>query len=323
MQNRIQLTIGIPVYNGSETISATLDSIIQQLDDNIEILVSDNASTDKTQEIVKIYASEYACIKYFRNDINVGGCKNLNLLFERANGDFVWILGDDDRIKAGGVKKVLEVISKHPELAFIFVNLSIWNRDFSVCYNDCFLKIEKDRIYQDANEYFDLIRQNAAFTPTQVINRRLWLELNSDLFNDTGWKTLFYLFLLLPGRKAYIIAKPYALFADGSTRHHKDGAFYYQIFDLIRLFNYLPKVGYNEKLCKNMIKSVLYNLPITIYSSKLNGLKINRMLLFRSIKMYGKYSYFWLFCLPIFFIPSNILWFIHNIYIYLKKTDCK
>lgn len=315
----VKLTIGIPTYNGAETISSTLDSILSQLEDNVEVVVCDNASTDETKQIVLKYTSQYSCIKYFQNDTNVGGCKNISLVFERASGDFVWLLGDDDRIKDGGIKKVIDVVLRNPELAFIFVNLSIWNRDFSICHNRRFLPLENDLIYIDANEYFNLVRQNAAFTPTQVINRKLWLEIDSHLFDNTGWKTLYYLFLLLPGRSAYVIGEPYALFADGSLRHHKDGAFYYQMLDLIKLFQYLPTCGYNDNLCEKMIKSILRNLPLTIFFSKEYGLKVNKKLLNNSISTLGRYFYFWFFCIPILMMPKKILCIVHNTYRYLKK----
>lgn len=319
----VKLTIGIPTYNGAETISSTLDSILNQLEDDVEVVVCDNASTDETKKIVLKYASQYSCIKYFQNDTNVGGCKNISLVFERASGDFVWLLGDDDRINSGGINKVIDVISIYPDLAFIFVNLSIWDRNFTICYNERFLPTENDVIYKDANDYFYLVRQNAAFTPTQVINRRLWLKIDSHLFDNTGWKTLFYLFLLLPGRSSYVIAEPYVSFADGSTRHHKDGVFYYQILDLIKLFRYLPACGYNNNLCEKMTKSILRNLPLTIFISKEYGLKVDKELLNKSISMFGKYLYFWLLCVPLLMMPKAIFCNIHNVYRYFKKDNFK
>lgn len=69
------LSIAIPTYNGAKYIREALDSIITQLDDvdeEVEIVISDNASTDQTPEIISEYQKKYPFIKYFRNDENLG-----------------------------------------------------------------------------------------------------------------------------------------------------------------------------------------------------------------------------------------------------------
>lgn len=313
------LTIGIPTYNGGSTINSALGSIVSQLQDNVEIVVSDNASNDKTQQIVMSYLTRYPSIKYFRNDKNVGGEENTKLVFKRACGNFVWLLGDDDKIKRGGIKKVLDVLNENPTVAHIFVNLSIWNRDFSICTNENFLSIKNDMILNDKDEYLDLLGQNAAFTPTQVINRKLWLEIKNNIFDNTGWMSLFNLFYLLPGRSAYIVAEPFALFADGSLNCHQQGAFLNQIFALIRLFNYLPTLGYDGKICEKKIKIMLRNLPLAILSAKEHNLIVNKQLIGEAKNTFGKYLYFWFFCMPVLLTPRRILRQIHNIGRYFKK----
>lgn len=311
----IKLTIGIPTYNGGETIEQTIKSVLENFKEVntecVELLISDNASTDNTSEIVLKYKSMCRFIRYFRNNENFGGCKNINLVFERAKGDFVWLLGDDDRIGKGGIKRVLDIISKHKDLAYIFVNLSRWNRDFSVCYEKKFLNLDRDVIINDSNRLFFMLRQNAAFTPTQIINRKLWLEIDrqkeSHLFDNTGWKTLFYLFLLVRNNKAYIIHEPYALFADGSKRHHTKGSFYNQIIELVKLFEYLPKIGYSKELSVNLLKGILKVMPLTIIYSKYYGLRLKKELFLYSSKVLGKYLIFWIVFLPILLLPTHLV----------------
>ncbi|MCM8788427.1 MAG: glycosyltransferase, partial [Candidatus Omnitrophica bacterium] len=112
------LSIGIPTYNGEEHIKEAIDSIIAQLDDigdEIEIVISDNASTDTTPEIVRQYAQKFNFVRYFRNEKNVGFDRNVDLLFERATGQFVWILSDDDGLREGALKKVLDRLKKYKD----------------------------------------------------------------------------------------------------------------------------------------------------------------------------------------------------------------
>ncbi|MHB1347581.1 MAG: glycosyltransferase family 2 protein, partial [Candidatus Humimicrobiaceae bacterium] len=120
------LTIGIPVFNGEAYLRETLNSVVNQVDqylsNKIEVIISDNASEDYTKKISIDYCSNYKYVKYFENNENVGFDRNLDLIFKRASGDFVWLLGDDDVIKYGAIRRALDLIIKSPELSVIFVN---------------------------------------------------------------------------------------------------------------------------------------------------------------------------------------------------------
>lgn len=90
------VSIGLPVYNGENFLAEALDSLINQTYTNLEVIVSDNASTDRTQEICREYAARDPRIRYLRNDENVGAARNYNLLVDEATGPyFKWAAHDD------------------------------------------------------------------------------------------------------------------------------------------------------------------------------------------------------------------------------------
>ena len=96
VMNKPLVSIGLPVYNGERYIESALDSILEQSYSNIEIIVCDNASTDRTQDILKKYMSKDSRISYFRHDENYGAAKNYNSTFEKSNGKyFKWAAHDD------------------------------------------------------------------------------------------------------------------------------------------------------------------------------------------------------------------------------------
>jgi abequosyltransferase len=142
-----KLSIAIPTYNGSRYIREALDSIISQLgdiDEEVEIVISDNASTDETPEIIREYQKKYPLVRYFRNDENLGADRNFDLAVRRTEGEFVWLFSDDDRIRDGGIRKVVEVITKYHSVAAIFVN---FEHVFSVkCSQDC-LRLNGDEFF--------------------------------------------------------------------------------------------------------------------------------------------------------------------------------
>jgi glycosyltransferase involved in cell wall biosynthesis len=90
------VSLGIPVHNGEDSIRAALDALLIQTYDNLELIVSDNASTDRTAEICQEYASKDRRIKYYRNDLNVGVYANYRRVVSLAIGEyFMWAAIDD------------------------------------------------------------------------------------------------------------------------------------------------------------------------------------------------------------------------------------
>ena len=91
-----RVSIGIPVYNGGRFIKEAIDSILAQTFEDFELILSDNASTDETEEICKEYATLDRRIRYYRNEENLGAAKNYNRVFELSNGEyFKWASHDD------------------------------------------------------------------------------------------------------------------------------------------------------------------------------------------------------------------------------------
>lgn len=90
------VSIGIPVHNGEGSVKQALDALRAQTYDNLELVISDNASTDRTGEICREYAAKDQRIKYFRNPTNVGIYENFRRLVILATGEyFMWAAADD------------------------------------------------------------------------------------------------------------------------------------------------------------------------------------------------------------------------------------
>lgn len=97
------LTLGIPTFNDCENIIQVLDSIkanvleLDQLDCKVEVLISDNASTDNTKQVVADYmrANPSLDIRYYRNAENIGGRANAFKVASLATGKYLWLICDD------------------------------------------------------------------------------------------------------------------------------------------------------------------------------------------------------------------------------------
>jgi glycosyltransferase involved in cell wall biosynthesis len=95
---RKKVSIGMPIYNGDKTLEPVLKSILSQTYTNFELIISDNASTDKTQSICAKYELIDSRIKYIRQKKNIGFYSNFKFVLDKSSGDyFMWIADDDIR----------------------------------------------------------------------------------------------------------------------------------------------------------------------------------------------------------------------------------
>jgi glycosyltransferase involved in cell wall biosynthesis len=91
-----RVSVGIPVYNGGDFIAEAIRSIQAQTIEDIEIIISDNASTDDTRDICLNLAADDSRIRYLRNEANLGGPANTNRLVHEATAPlFKWAYADD------------------------------------------------------------------------------------------------------------------------------------------------------------------------------------------------------------------------------------
>jgi glycosyltransferase involved in cell wall biosynthesis len=92
-----RLSIGVPVYNGENYLAEAIDSLLAQSYDDFEIVISDNASTDRTAEICQDYAARDARVRYHRNANNIGSGPNFDMAFKLSSDSeyFKWAAHDD------------------------------------------------------------------------------------------------------------------------------------------------------------------------------------------------------------------------------------
>lgn len=111
------VSICIPTYNNEQYIKATLESILEQTYENIEVVVVDDHSKDHTVEIVKSIEDER--IKLYINDQNLGMVGNWNRCLELATGEFVKLICADDMIHKNAVEREVEVLTKYPNVNLV------------------------------------------------------------------------------------------------------------------------------------------------------------------------------------------------------------
>ncbi|MDA9657714.1 glycosyltransferase family 2 protein [bacterium] len=134
------LSICIPTYNRAVHLRNCLSSLIQCGLSNlsgVQICISDNCSTDTTKQVVE-EASKVLTIKYKVNQSNIGSARNFLEVVQMADGEFVWMLGDDDLLMPGACEKIIELIKKHSLVDYFFVNSSHLTNEYVQSFSQPF-----------------------------------------------------------------------------------------------------------------------------------------------------------------------------------------
>lgn len=119
------VSILIPVYNRENLIEETVQSALSQTYKNIEIIVVDNQSTDKTWEVLQRLASQDVRIKIFQNETNIGPVRNWKRCIDEANGEYGKILWSDDLIAPEFLEKTVSYL-ENEDVGFVFTGTEIF-----------------------------------------------------------------------------------------------------------------------------------------------------------------------------------------------------
>lgn len=112
--------VGMPVYNGERFVAEAIESVLRQTEPDFELVISDNASTDRTADICRGYAAADRRIRYFRNDINQGALPNFNRVFELARGKYFKWAAHDDVLHPDFLRRCVEALEAAPDGALCY-----------------------------------------------------------------------------------------------------------------------------------------------------------------------------------------------------------
>lgn len=117
MASDIILSICIPTYNRASYLDKCLRSIVSQVGNNteVEVLISDNVSEDNTRAVSEAYTREFKNVKYFRNEINIGGDRNFLRVLSLGKGKYLKLLNDYAEFKDGCVLRMLDIVKQYSE----------------------------------------------------------------------------------------------------------------------------------------------------------------------------------------------------------------
>jgi glycosyltransferase involved in cell wall biosynthesis len=179
LKNLPLVSVCIPVYNGEKYIKYTIESVLNQTYKNIEIIISDNCSTDNTIKIVESYDDKR--IKLYKNEQNFGMLLNHINCLKFSSGKYLKLLYCDDIIHDNCIEEMVTVMEKNPDVNLCSVNFSHIDRDNNIISKPI-LNI-KDGKYESINIYKGLlINGNIIGCPSGTIIRKS--SFNKNTFSE-------------------------------------------------------------------------------------------------------------------------------------------
>ncbi len=317
----MKLSICIPTYNRARFLPDLFDSILSQPEwsRDIEVVVSDNASTDNTTEIVTEYQSRIPNLVYSRSNDNIGPDRNFLRVISLASGEYCWLMGSDDKFELGSIAEVGAALQRYPGIAGVTVNRNAYKFDLStrmferpvtlgLTSQDCYLR--------SADEIFSFIGYYVGYISAQIVRRDLWNKVVKNFPVDNYLNGYVHIYVI--GRITQLepewlyLSRPCVGWRSANDSFvRKGGEFERMALDVVgyetisRALFGLDSPTY--RIINSAVSSVL--VRNAIMTAKLEGadgkfLKKSPRLL---LETYWRYPAFWAFSVPLLLTPARAI----------------
>lgn len=129
------VTIALPVFNGEDFLEQALCSLLSQDHRNLELLILDNCSTDKTEQISRDYCESDKRIRYHKHSLNLGWLENFNSAVYHARGEYLMYAAHDDLWESNYVSELLNILRQDTTVGLAFTRLDFIDESGQIFQN--------------------------------------------------------------------------------------------------------------------------------------------------------------------------------------------
>jgi glycosyltransferase involved in cell wall biosynthesis len=306
------LTVSIPTFNRLPWLKRTLPEIIEQAQafpaGEIEVVVSDNCSSDGTWEYLLHLSRQAEVLRLHRNEINIGGEANFYLLPQLTTGSYVWMIGDDDLVTAGALKRVVEALSDAPD--YLVLNYDAYDLALQRCMRANSLRVNRDEDFRNPEECLSRIDAMAMSFISMWVGRREFFNLLSEEryrhFARWGMSIQADRYLGISRFPRGRLLAAACLRARLNTEFKQGEYFSWFLHGSAEVFRYAQGTGTltaaiaherrSRLLCRDALQRIRYE--------RRTG-QFRRMETYRLLRAdYGDLAVFWLWCVPTMFAPG-------------------
>jgi abequosyltransferase len=320
------LSICIPTYNRSHLLKESIAYILSAVkgyEDKIEIVISDNASTDDTKEVVQQFLTECPFMRYHRNDENIREM-NFYMAASLARGDYFWLFSDDDRMNPEAIGLLLTKIELNYNL--IIINYSIWTNDYLKVLKEKQFSFKGDMDFYDHNALLGSLGLRLGFICCVVIKKDIFFllpEKDYKPFLEHGFPFVYSVYYAVVKKcRAHLIAKP-SLAQRGSTASaYADKSLWYKCFvtGSSLIFQELGKKGYSKNAIRHAKYLVLKDDVLhDISFRKRRGENLEGI--FQLLRtFYNRSLFFWMVIAPMLIAPHSFIWLANKIVNIIRRV---
>ncbi|MDI6603793.1 MAG: glycosyltransferase family 2 protein [Thermoanaerobacteraceae bacterium] len=212
-----KVTVAIPTYNRAHYLKEAIESVLAQTYKDYELLIIDNASTDNTEDVVKIFNDKR--IKYIKNETNIGMVNNWNKCLDLAQGEYVIIFHDDDLMKPKLLEEEVKILDNNDDVVVVATNVTLIDENNNILKKKN-MNINNDIIFNNKDFIRRIYRENLCLQFPTVIMRLNFINQNNIRFEEEvgpGSDVYLYFKINLLPKKIYLINQSHCYY-----RVHKE-----------------------------------------------------------------------------------------------------
>jgi glycosyltransferase involved in cell wall biosynthesis len=187
------VSVGLPTYNRAGQLRRAIESVLAQDYPNLELVISDNGSTDETEAICTEFSRRDSRVRYIRHSVNQGMTFNFRTVLEEARGLYFMWLGDDDWMGPNLISRCAGVMIEDPEQAIVSGMPKHADAEGKVLYDGDCINLQQEspkervcaylwQIHYDGAFYGLMRREQLLRNPVQNILAGDWILISSIVF---------------------------------------------------------------------------------------------------------------------------------------------
>lgn len=315
----MRISICIPTYNRGRFLRDLFESILEQQDYRceLEVVVSDNASTDDTAEVIRQYRDRFSSLVYDRAEHNMGADRNYLRVVELATGDWCWLMGSDDFVEAGAVAKLEAALTRQPNIAGMSFGRTIRSFTLEPRGEELFPRgytLKGSGMIEGKDEAFLNLAAYYSYLSAQVVNRLLWLEVaKANPVNNflNAYVHVYVIGKMLERRpRWYYLDQLLVSWREGNDSFLADGVFNRMRIDVVG-YEEIARALFGKK--SNTYRHINVDIATgllfhQILQAKFSG--ADTAFLMKALRLltplYWTYPTFWLRTVPMLLTPKSV-----------------
>ncbi len=181
--NQPLVSIGIPVYNGEGQIENAVRSVMNQTYTNLQVIISDNASSDRTGSICERLSAEDPRVHYSKQPVNLGPSANFATVLDLARGEYFMWLGHDDWLSEGYIEACVGMLSEDPDVSLACGQVVYYQEGVEVFRGDV-VQLPQESPQKRVTAFYRVVWDNGTFYGLMRRDQLVKVKMNNVMGGD-------------------------------------------------------------------------------------------------------------------------------------------